>query len=118
MNPRALSDWVLKQNLFARIRQQKPVIHCITNYVTAGDVANLLLAAGASPIMADHEQEAEEIASISQAEVLNLGTFRDSAAGAMLKAGQKAASLGHPVVLDPVGIAVSSVRRQIAPRIL
>lgn len=118
MNPRALSDWVLKQNLFARIRQQKPVIHCITNYVTAGDVANLLLAAGASPIMADHEQEAEEIASISQAEVLNLGTFRDSAAGAMLKAGLKAASLGHPVVLDPVGIGVSSVRRQMALRIL
>ena len=41
MNPRALSDWVLKQNLFARIRQQKPEIHCITNYVTAGDVADL-----------------------------------------------------------------------------
>ena len=99
--------WPEQFHLLKRIASQKPVVHCITNYVTARDVANLLLAAGASPIMADHEQEVEEIARISQALVLNLGTFKGSSMPAMMKAGKMAASLGHPIVLDPVGVGVS-----------
>ena len=93
--------WPEHFHLLKRIASQKPVIHCITNYVTARDVANLLLAAGASPIMADHEGEVEEITRISQALVLNLGTFKDSSLPAMMKAGKMAVSLGRPIVLDP-----------------
>lgn len=110
--------WPESYDLFKEIRLLKPVIHCITNYVTARDTANLLLAAGASPVMADHPDEAEEIASISQAEVLNLGTFRDWALSAMLKAGKTAAGLSRPIVLDPVGVGASSLRMEAALRIL
>lgn len=110
--------WPEQFHLLNRIASQKPVVHCITNYVTARDVANLLLAAGASPIMADHEQEVEEIARISQALVLNLGTFKDSSLPAMIKAGKIAASLGHPIVLDPVGVGASSLRMESALKLL
>ena len=110
--------WPQSFDLFKKIRLLKPVIHCITNYVTARDTANLLLAAGASPVMADHPDEAAEIASISQAEVLNLGTFRDWALSSMLKAGKTAAGLSHPIVLDPVGVGSSSLRMEAALRIL
>lgn len=100
------------------VRRIQPVIHCITNYVTANDVANMVLAAGASPIMADHAAEAEDIAAVSQGLVLNLGTLREGALDAMLLAGRAGARLGHPIVLDPVGAAAAVRRREAAERIL
>ena len=100
------------------IRQQKPLIHCITNYVSAGDVANILLALGASPVMADERQEAEEITGSSNALVLNLGTLNEARLEAMIAAGKKAASLSQPVVLDPVGAASSAFRKKAAARII
>lgn len=102
----------------AQVRRLRPVIHCITNYVTANDVANLILAAGASPIMADGIREVEDIEAISQGLVLNLGTLKETAIDSMLLAGKTAAALGHPVVLDPVGVGASSFRRETALRIL
>lgn len=95
------SDW----NLLSELRQEKPLIHCITNYVTVNDVANMMLAAGASPIMADAIQEVEEITELSKALVLNIGTLNEGKVKAMLVAGKKAASLGRPVILDrsPMG---------------
>lgn len=110
--------WPESFHLMEKIASLRPVIHCITNYVTARDVANLLLAAGASPIMADHEGEAEEIARISQALVINLGTFKDSSLPAMMKAAKTNVSLGHPIVLDPVGAGASSLRMEAAVRLL
>lgn len=95
-----------------------PVIHCITNYVTANDVANMVLAAGASPIMADGGMEVEDIAEISHGLVLNLGTLKENAIGSMLAAGRRAAALGHPVVLDPVGAGASPFRKETALRII
>ena len=59
-----------------RVQKTAPLIHCITNYVTAGDVANLLLAAGASPVMTDHPAETASTASASDGLVLNLGTLK------------------------------------------
>ena len=56
------------------MRERRPLIHCITNYVTANDVANLLLACGASPIMADEPEEVEEITARCAGLCLNLGT--------------------------------------------
>lgn len=101
-----------------RVRMVRPIVHCITNYVTAGDVANMVLAAGGAPIMADGVREMEDIASISQGLVLNLGTLKETAVEAMMTAGKRTAALGHPVVLDPVGAAAAVFRRETALKIL
>lgn len=101
-----------------RVRLVRPIVHCITNYVTAGDVANMVLAVGAAPIMADGVREMEDIASISQGLVLNLGTLKETAVEAMLTAGKRTVALGHPVVLDPVGAAAAAFRRETALKIL
>ena len=95
-----------------------PLIHCITNYVTANDVANLLLACGARPIMADDPEEAEEITAGCQGLTLNLGTLSRRTVPSMHSAGQRASQLGHPVVLDPVGVGGSAMRRETARSLL
>lgn len=100
------------------LREKKPLIHCITNYVTAGDTANMLLAAGASPIMADDPAEVAEIAEYANALVLNMGTLSESHISAMLKAGSTANRRGIPVVLDPVGVHLSEFRSEALLKIL
>lgn len=100
------------------IRQKAPLIHNITNYVTVNDVANVILACGASPIMADDIQEAEDITAICGGLNINIGTLNQHTVPAMLAAGKRAAALGHPVVLDPVGAGASPLRTQSALRIL
>lgn len=92
------------------VRRAKPLIHCMTNYVTSNDVANMILAAGASPIMAESSCEAEEITAICQGLVLNIGMLTKEKLDAMIVAGKKAAALGHIVVIDPVGAGASSFR--------
>lgn len=101
-----------------RVRSAAPLIHNITNYVTANDVANLLLACGASPIMAEDENEAEEVASICAGLNLNIGTLNRQKLRAMLLAGKAARRLGHPVLLDPVGVGVSRFRMEAAAQIV
>ncbi len=91
------------------IQESRPVVHCITNIVTVNDCANVLLAVGASPTMAHHPMEVEEITSGSSALVCNMGAVSDI--DAMLIAGRTAHRLGHPVVLDPVGVSGSGFRR-------
>jgi hydroxyethylthiazole kinase len=87
----------------------RPVVQCITNHVTVNDVANLILAMGASPIMAHHIREAAEVQENASALMLNLGATDDYEA--MKEAMRAASESGHPVVIDPVGIGVSSYRR-------
>lgn len=101
-----------------QMRKTAPLIHCITNYVTAGDVANLLLAAGASPVMTDHPAETASTASASDGLVINLGTLKIGSVTAMIRAGRAANRKAIPVILDPVGIGVSAHRRHAARRIL
>nr|HRM20288.1 hydroxyethylthiazole kinase [Trichococcus flocculiformis] len=86
--------------LFENVQQQTPLVHCITNYVTVNDVANALLAAGGSPIMADAPEEVADITSICTALNLNIGTLNSRAVESMLLAGRQANALAHPVVLD------------------
>ena len=93
-----------------RVRQTAPLVHNITNYVTANDVANVLLACGASPIMADDEGEAAEITALCAALTLNIGTLNRRSVPAMYAAGRRANALGRPVVLDPVGVGASALR--------
>ena len=102
----------------SRVRQQAPVIHAISNYVTANDVANLLLACGASPIMADDPEEAVYITRLSAALALNLGTLSRRRVSAMLAAGEEAGRLCRPVLLDPVGAGASPMRTDTARMLL
>lgn len=99
------------------IRKTSPLIHNITNYVTANDCANILLACGASPTMADDASEVEEITAISNALNINIGTLNAMVEG-MFLAGKKANALGRPVVLDPVGAGASRLRTETACRLI
>lgn len=92
------------------IEKKRPVIHCITNAVTVNDCANILLAVGASPVMAHHPEEVEEITAGSAALVCNLGAIKEFEA--MRRAGRRAHALGHAIVIDPVGVSGSTFRRE------
>lgn len=105
-------------HLLENLHRQNPVIHNITNYVTANDCANLLLACGASPVMADDPAEAAGITARSRGLTLNLGTFHTHTLPAMLAAGRQANALGLPVVLDPVGVGASALRADAARQLL
>lgn len=97
----------------------KPVkIHCINNFVTANDVANLLLAAGGSAIMAKDPEEVAEITSLCQATLLNTGTPDRERIQACILAGIRANELGHPVILDPVGVGASAFRQELIKNLL
>ena len=100
------------------MRNTVPLIHNITNYVTVNDVANVLLACGASPIMADDEGEVEEITAICSGLNINIGTLNSRTIPSMLKAGKAAQALNHPVVLDPVGAGASTLRTETARRLI
>lgn len=100
------------------VRKTKPLIHNITNYVTVNDCANILLACGASPIMADDKEEVEAITSICGGLVLNIGTLSSRTIPSMLLAGKKAGELFHPIVFDPVGAGASPLRTQTAEKII
>lgn len=104
--------------ILSSVHKKKPRIHCITNYVTANDCANILLACGASPIMADAPEESAEITALCSGLVINLGTLSDKRLEAMLLSGKKANELGIPVVLDPVGAGASQFRTNAASRLL
>ena len=99
------------------VRASCPLIHNITNYVTVNDCANILLACGASPIMADDREEVAEITSICGGLNLNIGTLNSRTIASMLIAGRHANDLGHPVVLDPVGVGASKLRTETALRL-
>jgi hydroxyethylthiazole kinase len=104
--------------LLARVRDRRPLIHHITNFVTAGDVANLTLALGAAPVMARAPEEVEEVAASADAVVLNTGTLTVEATTAMILAGRRANARGIAVVLDPVGVGGTRFRTAQVTRIL
>lgn len=101
-----------------QIHEKTPLIHAITNYVTVNDCANILLASGASPIMADDAQEVEAITAICGGLVLNIGTLNSRTIDSMKLAGKKANELAHPVLLDPVGVGASALRTATANELL
>ena len=105
-------------NILDTVRLHEPVVHCITNYVTVNDCANMVLAAGGSPIMADDAAEVEDIVALSQALVINIGTLNSRTVESMLLAGRRANNMGKPVVLDPVGAGASALRNSTLQRLL
>jgi hydroxyethylthiazole kinase len=100
---------MLKQRM-ENVRNSVPLVHSITNYVTVNDCANMILACGGSPIMADDIEEVKEITSLCSATVINIGTLNKRTIEAMIIAGKRANELKHPVILDPVGAGASCLR--------
>ena len=100
-----------------RIRERTPLIHNITNFVVMNDTANVLLAFGASPVMAHAVEEVREMVAYAGALVLNIGTLEDSWIEAMLIAGEEANARGIPVVFDPVGVGATTLRTTTTERI-
>jgi len=102
----------------ARVREKKPLVHNITNYVVMNVTANALLAMGASPVMAHAAGEVEEMVAIAGALVLNIGTLDDHWMAAMVRAAGKAGSLKKPIVFDPVGAGATTLRTEAARRLI
>lgn len=105
-------------NIYKNLQCTTPLVHSITNYVTVNDCANVVLAAGGSPIMADSILEVEEITSICDALVINIGTLNERSVESMIKAGKKANQIENPTILDPVGVGASNFRRETTFRLL
>lgn len=101
-----------------QIRKENPLIHCMTNVVVTNFTANGLLAMGASPVMAYAKEEVTDMASVSGALLLNIGTLSTEQIEAMILAGQAANKAGVPVILDPVGAGATSFRTDMSKRIL
>lgn len=104
--------------ILKNVREKTPLVHNITNYVTVNDCANILLACGGSPVMADDIEEVEEITSISNALVINIGTLNSRTIDSMIKAGKTANKINIPVILDPVGAGASRLRTDTTFRLL
>lgn len=98
------------------VRNEAPLVQCITNFVTVNDCANIILAAGGSPSMAHDKREVEDSVAASRALVCNMGAIEDT--DAMILAGKEANRLGIPVVLDPVAVGGTQLRRDCAKRLL
>lgn len=100
------------------IRQERPLVHHITNLVTINDCANITLAIGALPIMAMDPLEVEEVTSGAQSLVINMGTLSELGLAAMLISGKVANELNIPIVLDPTGVGISKFRQQAIHKLL
>ena len=100
------------------VRSTVPLVHCITNYVTVHDVANVLIACGGSPIMSDEPADVADITSICGALYVNIGTLNARTIEGMEVAAARAAELGHPIVLDPVGAGASALRTATASELI
>lgn len=104
--------------ILLQVKEKTPLVHHITNYVTVNDCANIVLALGGSPVMADDEAEVEEMVSIASSLVINIGTLNSRTINSMILAGKKANELNVPVILDPVGVGATSLRTKTAKLLL
>ena len=106
------------KEMLENVKRKSPLVHNITNYVTVNDCANIILACGASPIMADDLDEVAEITSICSGLNINIGTLNKRTILSMIAAGEKSNELNHPIVLDPVGAGASKLRTDTAKKLL
>lgn len=100
------------------VRKNRPLVHNITNFVVMQFTANVLLACGASPVMAHAANEVEEMVDLADSLVLNIGTLTDDWVLTMIKAGRRANDLGKPIILDPVGAGATGLRTNSARALL
>lgn len=104
------------ETILTSVRHKKPLVQCITNFVTVNDCANIILACGGSPTMAGHPLEAVEAVRNAQALVCNMGAIEK--VSSMISAGKEANRLGQPVILDPVGAGGTGLRRDAVKQLL
>lgn len=95
-----------------QVRQKNPLTHCITNSVTINDCANAVLAIGGSPFMAEDAEEMEEVVTIADALVLNIGKLSKDQVEAMKISAETANKTDTPIILDPVGVGVTELRNR------
>lgn len=105
-------------NALTDLQIKKPLVHNITNYVTVNDCANIILAIGGSPVMADDINEVEDMVNIASALVINMGTLNARTVDSMIAAGKMANKLNIPVVFDPVGVGATPYRNTTAKKIM
>lgn len=111
----------IREKIFANlsaVKEKKPLIHHITNYVTVNDCANIVLAIGGSPVMADDLEEVAEMVGFASALVLNIGTLNSRTIESMRVAGLRAKELSVPVILDPVGVGATRLRTNTAEKLI
>lgn len=109
-------DWFGSRMEF--IKENRPLVHHITNFVVMNETANVTLCVGALPVMAHAREEVEEMVSHARSLVINIGTLYPEMVESMLMAGKKANLLGIPVILDPVGAGATAYRTEVASKIL
>ncbi|HEY8891177.1 MAG TPA: hydroxyethylthiazole kinase [Clostridium sp.] len=105
-------------DLLNNVKEENPLVHHITNYVTVNDCANITLAIGGSPVMADDINEVCDMVSLSSSFVINIGTLNSRSVESMVEAGKRANELNIPVILDPVGAGATSYRTETCKRII
>lgn len=98
------------RNCLKNIKINSPLVHCITNFVTVNDCANALLSVGASPIMAEDKHEMDDIISIANGLLINIGTLNKKQIKSMHKAATSATNRSIPILFDPVGAGISKLR--------
>ncbi len=113
-----LSEGSIPGPVFSRLRQARPVVHAITNIVVTTFVANVLLAAGASPVMASAVEEVAGFTDRAGALAVNLGTLNPAAADGIRLAVRTANQRNLPWALDPVGVGASTYRLALARELL
>jgi hydroxyethylthiazole kinase len=104
--------------LLKAVKEKNPLVHHITNYVTVNDCANITLAIGGSPVMADDINEVRDMVSLASSLVINIGTLNSRSVESMIEAGKRANELKIPVILDPVGAGATPYRTETAKRII
>lgn len=104
--------------LLQTLRETRPIIHHITNYVTVNDCANVTLAIGAAPVMAHAKEEVAQMTSLSGALVLNIGTLDPAQIESMLIAGKRANEKNIQIILDPCGAGATTLRTEAAKKLI
>ncbi|MBP2649315.1 MAG: Hydroxyethylthiazole kinase [Firmicutes bacterium] len=101
-----------------KVKVANPLIHCITNPISINDCANVVLAVGAKPIMAEHPAEVSEITALSQVLAVNIGNITDVRMQSMLISGKIADKKGLPSIIDLVGVGCSTLRLAFAKKFI
>ncbi|MEJ2719178.1 MAG: hydroxyethylthiazole kinase [Deltaproteobacteria bacterium] len=104
--------------ILRQVRASRPVVHNITNYVVMNSTANVLLAMGASPIMAHAPEEVAEVVGLANSVVINIGTLSKSWIESMVLGSRVCHIAGKPFVLDPVGAGATKLRTRTATQII
>lgn len=105
-------------NLINTVKEKNPLVTHYTNNVTINDCANITLAIGASPLMSFSYEEVEDIISVANAVVINIGTMNSEHLDLFVKAGKIANKFNKPVILDPVGVFATKERTKLTNKLL